>query len=124
MSIEKSSDLPSKERATEMSAIEDTRDIYQRAIDAFGEEHQIGKAIEECAEFIVEVSKKTDWVAFSGWYGIIDANNVAERVIDEIADVTIMMKQMRLMFGKDVVDNRIAFKLERLEQLIADAGDK
>ena len=65
-----------------MSVIEDTRGIYQRAIDAFGEEHQIGKAIEECAEFIVEVSKKTNWVAFSGWYGIIDANNVAERVIN------------------------------------------
>lgn len=106
-----------------MSVIEDTRDIYQRAIDAFGEEHQIGKAIEECAEFIVEVSKKTDWVASPG-HGFIDANNVAERVIDEIADVTIMMKQMRLMFGKDVVDERIAFKLARLEQIIADAGDK
>ncbi len=105
-----------------MSVIEDTRDIYQRAIDAFGEEHQIGKAIEECAEFIVAVSKKTEWIVVNG--AVVDVNNFSERVIDEIADVTIMMRQMRVMLGKDVVDERIKQKLARLEQLIADAGDK
>lgn len=94
-----------------MSVIEDTRDIYQRAIDAFGEEHQIGKAIEECAEFIKAVAMPVPV-------------GEGDRVVDEIADVFIMMHQMRLMWGSRVVDERIAFKLKRLEQLIADAGDK
>jgi phosphoribosyl-ATP pyrophosphohydrolase len=85
--------------------------IYQRAIDAFGEENQINKAIEECAEFISAVIKP-------------HKPGEAERIVDEIADNIIMMNQMRLMFGKDVVDERIAFKLARLEQLIADKSDK
>lgn len=154
-----------------------TTSIYQRAIDAFGEENQINKAIEECAEFISAVFSHKN----------------KESIVDEIADVTIVMDQMRLVYvvssldvqiaeacaedslavgelwqiqqavkhcanfiaatakntvegiedigetihkvaismsvmrviyGPEIVDERIALKLKRLEQLIADKSDK
>jgi len=97
-------------------------DIYQRAINAFGEENQINKAIEECAEFIAIAVKGVKWQRIDDQ--MIDVNNSGERTVDEIADLTIMMQQMRLIFGSAVVDERIAFKLARLEQLIADKSDK
>ena len=99
-----------------MSVIEDTRDIYQRAIDAWGEESQIDMGIEECGELIVALSKL-------GRSKGVRASRI-EAAIDEIADVTIMMRQLRIVFGAEDVDKRIAFKLARLEQLIADTGDK
>ena len=37
-------------------------------------------------------------------------------VVDEIADVLIMVEQMRIAFGAKAVDERIAFKIERQRQ--------
>lgn len=93
-------------------------DIYQQAINTFGEEYQIAKAIEECCEFIIEMNRRP-----APGLDVVGAGTI-EDAIDEIADVTIMIRQMRLIYGADAVDARIAFKLKRLEQLIADASDK
>jgi len=81
--------------------------IYRRAIEQWGYVPQMLMACEECSELSQALlhfirGRKTD-------------------VIDEIADVMIMCHQVRMIFGEDKVDARIAAKMLRLEQRL-DAG--
>ena len=106
-----------------MSVIEDTRDIYQRAIDAFGEEHQMNKAIEEAGEFIAANAR-----ILNAKGGTPNADRIRGKIMEalngEAADLFIMMQQWRLIVGAAYFDTLINDRLARLEQLIADAGDK
>lgn len=78
--------------------------IYERAIDIYGEESQILKAIEEMAELTNELAKTYD-----------PSRTTTDRIVDEIADVTIMMEQLRLIFGvNEEVQDRIDYKVVRL----------
>lgn len=76
----------------------------QRAINYFGKEMQTQKALEEMAELTVELARRNT--------GRYDRVHVAE----ETADVMIMMEQMRLMIGPDLVDAFIRQKIERLDK--------
>jgi len=75
--------------------------IYKRALTNFGESKQIDMAIEECAELTLALQH--------------NKRGRAANVITEIADVTIMAGQMRLLFGAEAVDAEIEEKLKRLE---------
>lgn len=79
----------------------DEEKIIKEAVQVFGSKHQIEKAIEECAELIVELQRlKT-----------CRNNNVPE----EIADVEIMMSQLRHCFiGVEEIKKK---KLKRLAGL-------
>jgi len=70
----------------------------------YGISRQLTKAQEECAELIVAIAKYSEP---SGELG------AAERVREEIADVTIMLEQLRIIFGPEkcdeVLENKIAF---------------
>ena len=77
--------------------------IYEKAIEHFGVHKQINKAIEEMAELTTELARYQNGTAM----------NV--NIIDEIADVSIMMTQLGIIFGRDLVDNKTQVKLERLE---------
>lgn len=79
-----------------------------KAIQTYGREHQISKAIEEMAELTNELAKS------------IDKRTTTERVIDEIADVRIMIGQLEYMYGAERVDNRYIEKVRRLERMIKD----
>jgi len=99
-------------------------DLFQygiEALDHYGGTAQIRKCLEECKEL---ESALTDWLTiretkeldmreaicgFTWWL----RQRAKNAVIDEIADVTIMVNQMRLAFGTQEVDNRIAYKIER-----------
>ena len=79
------------------------QEIYKKAIQTWGSESQTDMAIEEVGELLSAIGKfKRDRVDKS-------------ELIDEIADVTIMMRQMALLHGFDEVEARIEFKLERLK---------
>jgi NTP pyrophosphatase (non-canonical NTP hydrolase) len=80
-----------------------TRDeILASAINAWGTRSQVNMAIEECGELIVALCHRLR--------GRCDDNYVAE----EIADVQIMLDQLALIVGKDLVRNFEEQKLERL----------
>lgn len=81
--------------------------LYERAIEKFGEEKQIQKAIEEMGELIVELSRAL--IAD----GVRDEHLLAN-IREELADVEIMCDQMEIIFG-DVSDWAM-YKLERLER--------
>lgn len=80
--------------------------VLATAIETFGIENQINKAIEECAELIVALSK------YQAGQGMM------LNLIDEIADVLIMTNQLKIFFDQDLVDSKIRYKLHRLESMI------
>ena len=80
-----------------------TTKLLLRAIDIWGIHGQVTKTVEELAELTVELAK------FLNYDGSID------RICDEIADVQIMLDQMKLIHGPGKVNARIQVKLNRLE---------
>ena len=80
-----------------------TRDIYTAAVKKFGKEHQLVLCMEEMAELTKELSKNM--------WGSKNITNISE----EIADVEIMLEQLRVIFGnRSEVDTIKAEKLLRL----------
>lgn len=82
--------------------------ILEGAIEKFGAEAQIIKAIEELGELSVELARDLNEIP-----GRLDA------LKEELADAFIMLNQLELIFG-DVTEIEVA-KLERLERMIEDA---
>lgn len=82
-------------------------DVFRHCIVAYGANSQIDKTIEEMAELTKALLKLR--IAK-------DSNSklLIDDVIDEIADVRIMCRQMELLFqAEDRVEKRIDFKVER-----------
>jgi len=77
--------------------------IYQRALVCYGKKAQIMKAIEELGELVTALSRRE--------------NNLTgdDPVISEIADVSVMIDQLSIIFGPDRVQAEKAKKLERLD---------
>lgn len=91
-----------------MSAISD-KSIYKSAIDKWSEEIQIDIAVEECAELIRAIQKFKR-------HG--PSAELIHNLIEEIADVSIMIEQLTIIFGIDHVEAWKKIKLERLEKRI------
>lgn len=85
-------------------------EILLKAIERYGIENQMMQCIEEMAELTQAINKyrRAKWS-----YSATDAYN---HVIEEIADVQIMIEQMRIMFDREDVDKFIAAKLKRLDE--------
>lgn len=84
--------------------------IYRAAIERWGVEGQYDQAIEECAELIAVLHHYKRGKA------------TRQAVVDEIADVTLMLGQLTWMFGHREVDEAVGHKLAKLRQLL-DTGD-
>lgn len=80
--------------------------IYRATLNRWGEEAQYDQAIEECAELIAALKHYK-----RGRIG-------RQEVIDELADVSLMIGQLSWMFGHETVDKTIAAKLEKLQKLL------
>lgn len=77
--------------------------IYQRAVIKWGVDSQVDMLIEELAELIVELQHCK--------------RNRSHNVAEEIADVEIMLSQIKPLFNEDKdVDNWKLMKAERLEK--------
>lgn len=88
-------------------------DIYKKAINTFGESAQMIVALEECSELQKEISKI---IREKG-----DLGNLAE----EIADVEIMLEQLKLIFTlHDKVVTKKGEKIERLKRIIEKYKEK
>lgn len=77
--------------------------ICYTALEHYGVHSQIVKCMEECGELIQALARN-----LSGEKNI-------ENVVEELADVEIMLKQMRIAFGRSSVDRVRAQKLARLK---------
>jgi len=77
-----------------------------RCIMLWGESDQIRQTIEECSELITKLAK----------YGRNINGSTKEQIAEEIADVEIMCKQMRIIFDSDLVESIKYQKLARLNE--------
>ena len=85
--------------------------IMQTALDQWGLNAQVGQTIEECAELIVVLQK----------YINRTERPEVDDILGEIADVEMMLAQMRLVLGidDDALRKRIEEKFERLSQYLS-----
>ncbi|MCD4688781.1 MAG: antitoxin [Desulfuromonadaceae bacterium] len=82
-------------------------DIYRAALAKWGEEAQFDQAVEECAELIVALKHfKRDKVDL-------------QEIVDELADVALMVGQLSFMLGEERVEQTIEAKLCKLKLLLA-----
>lgn len=92
------------------------KELFRKAIEAFGADEQIGVAQEECAELIIALSKHHRVSKFQA-YDKRKVQRCVNNILEEITDVQIMLDQIMIIYGftaKDVAEIREA-KLERLE---------
>ncbi len=86
-------------------------EIYQATLDKWGSEAQYDQMIEECAELIAALKHYKR--------GRIGENEV----IEELADVTLMLGQLSWMLGTEKVDQAITAKLSKLDRLLNNNDD-
>ena len=92
-----------------MHITEEQRQLLRDSIVKWGEEKQIRMAVEECSEFINAIMK------------MYRNRTTTADVVDEIADVILMMEEMAIHFGEDAVKERINFKMDRVKTRILHA---
>ncbi|WP_051560320.1 hypothetical protein [Clostridium beijerinckii] len=90
------------------SEIQMNKDLLIKAICRFGQEKQKIKAVEEAAELSQALLK--------------DILGEPHNVEEEIADLEIMLAQMRLIYSQANIDGFIEAKLERLKRRIDKDG--
>lgn len=81
------------------------KNVLLHTISEFGEEHQLDVAIEELSELIKEICKSKR------------GGDNLEYVCEEMADVYIMLEQLKIIFNLDEsdIDGWIKFKTRRLQ---------
>ncbi len=83
--------------------------LYQATLNKWGEDAQYDQTVEECAELIAALKHFRR--------GKVDQ----QAVIDELADVTLMLGQLTWMFGAELVEESVQKKLDKLSKLLASA---
>lgn len=94
--------------------VTETKKIFRQSLEKYGKEPQCRQAMEECAELIQAINKCLRYPS---------KEECKNNLIEEIADVEIMLYQLKVMFNIDD-DQVFAFKVqkakreqERLEKL-------
>ena len=82
-------------------------EIYRSTLEKWGEEAQYDQAVEECAELIAALKHFRR--------GKIDR----QAVIDELADVSLMLGQLTWMFGEEEVARAVESKRQKLDRLLS-----
>ena len=101
-----------KKATVEMNKInyEDRKKVYQDALRKWGTDLQTMMAVEEMSELTKEICKIKR--------GKMDLDSLA----DEIADVTIMLEQLRMIYGlNDAVCDHMDAKILRLQSRVGGA---
>lgn len=93
------------------------QEILQDAIDTFGVVSQVDMMIEEMSELIQALLK----LKRKGGFVRLDQRNLKEWVntIEEIADVSIVLDQMYILFDKEEIMLHRASKVARLKERIS-----
>lgn len=85
---------------------EEREAVYEQSIEYYGFDHQVDLAIEEMSELTKALLKSRRFRSCDG--------DDLFAIIDEIADVKIMIRQLEMIFGcVEQVSDRIDFKVKR-----------
>lgn len=91
------------------------KNIYEKAIEKWGENAQLDQMIEEMAELTVAINKLK---RLKSGEKKLSVDVVYDNLLEEIADVKIMLEEMEFMFGKEKIDNMYKKKMQKfLNQL-------
>ena len=82
------------------------RETYKKTIKKWGEEAQYNQMIEECAELIATLQHFSRGKASS------------DDVVNELADVFLMVGQLTYMFGEDQLTAAVGKKIAKLQLLL------
>jgi hypothetical protein len=85
------------------------RETFRRALETWGIDAQADMAEEEAAEFITASKHYA-----RGKVG-------KDELVDELADIRIMQKQLSMFIGEGRVSERVDEKMDRLRERIEDA---
>lgn len=83
------------------------KEILQKAIDKWGRDTQINKIQEEALELALVLNQRNCPTK--------DIDLMESNLYDELADMKIMMAQAEILFDAGRIDERVQFKLERLQ---------
>jgi len=83
------------------------KDLLQKAIDKWGKETQINKIQEEALELALVLNQRKCPTK--------DVDRMESNLYDELADMKIMMAQAELLFDSERINERVKFKLDRLQ---------
>ena len=91
-----------------------TKEIYRKCIERWGEELQVGMLSEEIGELLIAVNK----------YRRKTTEDNKRNVCEELADVQIMMEQIEILFDLDSsqIHNWYEKKLDKLEEMLMPSG--
>jgi len=82
------------------------KEIYAKTIQKWGERAQFDQAVEECAELIATLKH-------------FARGKVSEDiVVDELADVYLMIGQLTYMFGEEKLSAAVEKKIDKLHKLL------
>lgn len=87
------------------------KDLYERNIQYHGIEQETTIAMEECSELIQAISKCKR-------YGCVDKHR--DNLIEEIADVLIIINELQLIYdiSNDDIENIKKYKIDRMDYRI------
>lgn len=88
--------------------------ILRQVIDKFGLDYQLAKVQEECAELIQAISKLKR--AGNSDHPGRTAKAAMNNLMEEAADVQIMLDQIRIMYPSHAYDTIRAQKIARLQK--------
>ena len=94
------------------------KDVFYAAINHYGANQQIDVAIEEMAELTQALIKTNRYATCK------DYKRLRDNVIEEIADVEIMLAQLRIIYAisEKEINDRKAEKIKRLKKRIWTEG--
>lgn len=81
-----------------------TDTVYAEALALYGKENQLRQAQEECGELIAAINQH------------LRHDRRSDAVVEEMADVWIVLTQLQLAFPKDEFDAAVQSKLLRLRE--------
>lgn len=87
------------------------KSICRRILEHYGADNQHKQAIQECSELITAICHR------------MDGRATDDAVIDELADVSIMVEQLANVYGRSRLESRIEDKLRRQLERMKEAED-
>ena len=89
--------------------LKEREQVYQRALDEWGEYSQLDQAVEEMAELILAINKYKRTNMDLGK----KKDEIMENLIEEIADVKMCIEQLEMMLGKGKVNDMLDKKMDK-----------
>lgn len=95
--------------------------IYDRATELWGLVAQYDQCIEEMGELIVAINKYKRKVLYKEYQG---DSKIIDNLVEEIADVSMCLEQMRHFFKEYNIDEVLDKKMEKFKAQIAEQEKK